>query len=116
MTDKRRKLTKDERKKIYDKCGGHCAYCGCVLAYKDMQVDHVVPLSRGGSDTMINMLPSCRSCNYTKDSLTLEGFREIISKWPDVLMRDSVTYRNAVRYGLVAPGPHKIVFYFEKEE
>jgi hypothetical protein len=33
-----------------------------------------------------------------------------------VLARDSVTYRNAVRYGLVVPKPRKIIFYFERED
>ena len=39
---------------------GHCAYCGCELEYKDMQVDHVIPIngwSEQGEDTLDNMLP-----------------------------------------------------------
>lgn len=38
--NQRRKLTKDERMAVYEKTNGHCAYCGCELEYKDMQVDH----------------------------------------------------------------------------
>ena len=41
---KRRKLSKEERMKVYEKCKGYCAYCGCALEYKDMQVDHVNPI------------------------------------------------------------------------
>lgn len=55
---KRKKLSNTERQKIYDKCKGHCAYCGCELEYRDMQVDHVIPLRRGGSDDVDNMLPA----------------------------------------------------------
>ena len=40
----RRKLTQTERRTIYDKMGGHCAYCGEELAFEDMQVDHVLAL------------------------------------------------------------------------
>lgn len=29
------------REKVYQKYNGHCAYCGCELQYKDMQVDHI---------------------------------------------------------------------------
>ncbi len=65
----RRRLTKEERRAVYDKMGGHCAYCGCELHYKDMQVDHVVPLRKGGPDVPDNMLPACRSCNHYKDSI-----------------------------------------------
>ena len=31
-----------------------------------------------------------------------------------MLERDSVTYRNAVRFGLVTPTPHPVIFYFER--
>ena len=113
----RKHLKKVERMKIYNKTGGHCAYCGCELRYEDMQVDHVVPLngwSEQGEDTTDNMLPACRSCNHYKSRSTLEGFRKMVEAMPDTLMRDSVTYRNAVRFGLVKPNPHPVVFYFER--
>ncbi len=111
--EKRRKLTRLERKLIYDKMNGHCAYCGCKLDIKAMQVDHIEPLSRGGADELRNMFPSCRSCNHFKDGMTIEGLREAVEKWTDILMRDSVTYRNAVRFGLILPNPHQVLFYFE---
>jgi hypothetical protein len=112
---KRRKLTKSERREVYDKMHGHCAYCGCEITMQQMQIDHVVALRRGGADALDNMFPACRSCNHYKDTLTLEDFRDSVQKFPAVLMRDSVTYKNAVRYGLVIPNPGKVVFYFEKE-
>lgn len=114
---KRRKLTKAERVEIYQKTGGHCAYCGCELDLDAMQVDHVAPLNgwnEQGEDTLDNMLPACRSCNHYKSRSTLEGFRRMLEAMPDVLMRDSVTYKNAVRFGLVKPTPHKVTFYFER--
>lgn len=77
--NQRRKLTKDERMVVYRKTNGHCAYCGCALEYKDMQVDHIIPIngwSEQGEDTMDNMLPACRSCNHYKSRSTLEGFRK----------------------------------------
>lgn len=115
--NQRRKLTKDERTAVYKKANGRCAYCGCELAYKDMQVDHIIPIngwSEQGEDTLDNMLPACRSCNHYKSRSTLEGFRKMVENMPAVLMRDSVTYKNAVRFGLVAPTPHPVKFYFEQ--
>lgn len=114
---KRRRLTKQERRTVYDKMGGHCAYCGCKIRLnKDMQVDHVVPLRKGGMDELDNMLPACRSCNHYKGSMSLEGFRKMVENMPYALDRDSVTYRNAVRFGLVEPKPHHVIFYFELME
>ena len=115
----RRRLTKEERRAVYDKMDGHCAYCGCKLRYSDMQVDHVVPLngySIKGPDELDNMLPACRSCNHYKASASLEGFRKLVENMPHALARDSVTYRNAVRFGLVEPKPHHVIFYFELME
>jgi hypothetical protein len=113
---KRRKLTPAERREVHNKCRGHCAYCGEELAYKNMHVDHVQPISVCGSDTLDNILPACRSCDHYKSSLTLEDFRSYVSSMPCRLHRDSVTYRNAVRFGMVIHNPQTIRFYFEKME
>jgi 5-methylcytosine-specific restriction endonuclease McrA len=113
---KRKKFTPDQRREIYDKCNGHCAYCGVELAYKDMQVDHVKPFEIYEDDSMDNLLPACRSCNHYKSSFLLYMFRRQIEDWPNVLARNNVTYRNAVRYGLVEPRPRKVKFYFEMME
>ena len=113
----RRRLTAKERREVYDKMHGHCAYCGCDLRFEDMQVDHIIPLegwSVKGSDTLDNMFPACRSCNHYKSRSPLESFRKMLENMPYALMRDSVTYKNAVRYGLVVPKPHPVVFYFEE--
>lgn len=94
--NQRRKLTKYERMAV---------------------VDHVIPIngwSEQGEDTLDNMLPACRSCNHYKSRSTLEGFRKMVENMPTVLMRDSVTYKNAVRFGLVTPTPHPVKFYFEQ--
>ena len=115
---KRKTISKAVRLEVFKKCNGHCAYCGCILEYKDMQVDHVIPLngwSEQGVDSFENMLPACRSCNHYKSRSTLENFRKMIEAMPDTLMRDSVTYKNAVRFGLVIPNKHPIKFYFEKD-
>lgn len=119
----RRKLSKTKRREVYDKYNGHCAYCGQEIPLSAMQVDHLIPMefyhvyaAEGiDIDTMGNYMPACRSCNNYKSSLTLEKFRKAVEHWPEVLMRDSVTYRNAVRFGQIKPTPHPVVFYFEKE-
>lgn len=109
----RKRLTQDQRWQVYDKCEGNCAYCGCEMPFKDMQVDHVVPLHLDGADDLENMLPACRSCNHYKSTMTLEKFRETLLKTPDVLRRDSATFRISDRFGLVSCNESPIKFYFE---
>lgn len=113
---KRRRLSKLEREKVYQKCHGHCAYCGCILDYKDMQVDHVKPLRTGGSDDISNMLPTCRSCNHYKATLDLKQFREYIYQIPTRLKRDSIPFQVGFRFGVVSCSAEPIKFYFEKQE
>lgn len=47
-----------------------CGYCGVKL--KDYHIEHVIPLSRGGSHTKSNIIVSCPSCNYDKNTKRLE--------------------------------------------
>lgn len=115
MADRHR-LTQAERQEVYDKMGGHCAYCGCEITLRQMQADHKVPLHLGGADTVDNMFPACRSCNHYKSTLTVDKFREAVQAMPRVLARDNVTYRNAMRFGVVTPTPHPVVFYYERRE
>lgn len=109
----RRKLTKAERQQVYERCQGHCAYCGCELEYSDMQVDHVTPLRIGGADELHNMLPSCRSCNHYKHTLDAEGYRQYLEGIPHRLMRDSIPYQVAARFGIVQRARAAVKFYYE---
>jgi 5-methylcytosine-specific restriction endonuclease McrA len=42
---------------------GRCAYCG---ALGKMTVDHVVPISRNGTNWIANIVPACLPCNVSK--------------------------------------------------
>ena len=110
----RRPFTKIEREHVYNKCNGHCAYCGCELPFEKMQVDHIISVEHGGTNDMDNLLPACRSCNHYKHCSSLDSFRRMLEKMSTVLA-SNVTYQIAVRYGLVDPKPHPVLFYFEKE-
>lgn len=80
-------ISKKIREEVYRKYDGHCAYCGREIAYKDMQVDHFLPLRAwgiedAGTDDISNLMPSCRMCNHYKRAHTLETFRRYIAEIP----------------------------------
>lgn len=58
----------------YDGC---CAYCG---VRGKLTVDHRVPLSRGGSNSIDNILPACASCNRSKGARTEEEFMLVLAE------------------------------------
>lgn len=45
---------------------GICHYCQNKFASKDLTMDHIVPIARGGTSTPGNIVPSCRPCNQEK--------------------------------------------------
>lgn len=49
------------------KCAsGLCHYCSKQFKFKDLTMDHTVPLARGGKTTPGNVVPSCLACNKSK--------------------------------------------------
>lgn len=48
---------------------GLCHYCGRRFAYKELTMDHLVPLARGGRSTKDNLVPCCKECNNHKKTL-----------------------------------------------
>ena len=69
----RRRLTGSRWVKIRDavfaRFGRICAYCGGTSGPFDC--DHVVPLSRGGTNDPNNLVIACRPCNNSKRDLLL---------------------------------------------
>lgn len=112
--NKRKTISKNIRLIIYEKCNHKCAYCGCDLEYKNMQVDHATPLRIGGADDISNYMPACRSCNHYKSTFDIEEFRIYLADIHKRLIRDSIPYQVAERFGIVKYMSNDIKFYFEK--
>lgn len=62
------KITSIEYKKLYAK---ECIYCG---AKGKIHLDHVIPISRGGTHSIGNLVPACASCNTSKG-------KKFITEW-----------------------------------
>lgn len=54
-----------------------CAYCESPLM-GSFHVDHMVPLSRGGSDDVMNLAITCATCNLSKNARTAEEFIDAV--------------------------------------
>ena len=82
------------RQRAYELTSGNCFYCSHALAVDDdlmpdglsggfieppgkrfLEIDHVLPRSRGGRDTPENLVPTCGFCNAQKGNKTAEEYR-----------------------------------------
>ena len=70
------------REYLLAKWGRKCAYCDAENV--PLNIDHVHPRSRGGSDRVTNLVPACVPCNRTKDDRNVEEF---LSRDPNRLAR-----------------------------
>ena len=68
------KRQKSNRQLLWEEATGHCIYCGHPVKPEEMEVDHIEPLSLGGSNGMENKVCSCPHCNAAKGNQTLEEF------------------------------------------
>jgi 5-methylcytosine-specific restriction enzyme A len=48
---------------------GHCHWCGQTVPPRELTMDHIVALARGGKSTKSNVVPACKSCNTRKKQL-----------------------------------------------
>ncbi len=89
------------RRNIYEHYGYRCCYCGKRFPTQDLNLEHIVPRSRGGKTDWSNVVTACIPCNLKKgDRLPLEaGLRLLIrpSK-PDARGRFQILLRAPIRY------------------
>lgn len=62
----RRGIPPLSNKELFLRDGHLCMYCGGQFPDHQLTRDHVVPLSRGGSDRWSNVVTACRGCNIRK--------------------------------------------------
>ena len=60
------------REYLLDKFGRKCAYCNQKGV--PLEVEHIIPKSKGGSNRASNLTISCSKCNLEKGTLTVEEF------------------------------------------
>lgn len=56
-------IPQDIKARVFARHGADCVNCG---AGQDIQLDHIIPLARGGTDNESNLAPVCRTCNGRK--------------------------------------------------
>lgn len=80
-----RRVGLKQRRKVIERDGQHCYLCTrlCIVYPENkgkqrpntLTIDHIIPLSRGGTDSIFNLAVCCATCNGSKDDLFPAGRR-----------------------------------------
>lgn len=121
----RKALTKSLRFEVFKRDSFTCQYCGQKSPDVLLEIDHIEPVSQGGTNDILNLLTSCKACNSGKsdrrlsDTSVVEKQRrqleelqerkeqiEMMFQWQKGLLDldDSVTDQLASYWSEVVPG------------
>lgn len=77
---KRKSFSKEERLQIYRKTEGHCYLCGDFVDFNMFEVEHKIPLAKGGTNDLDNVFCSCHECNTIKRDIYPANLMEKVTK------------------------------------
>ena len=72
---RRREASGMKRLRIYMRDKFRCQYCGDKKAAVELTLDHILPRSRGGDNSPLNIVTACVACNTRKGSRTPDEAR-----------------------------------------
>lgn len=70
----RRCFTSKERSEIYIRDKGRCGICGEFIPLNEFTIDHIIPISKGGTYDYDNLQCCCFKCNQLKSNETPDDF------------------------------------------
>lgn len=62
----RGKVSNKMRFSIYERDGYRCCKCGIADRYAQLEIDHIIPIAKGGKSTYDNLQTLCHRCNVEK--------------------------------------------------
>ena len=61
-----------KRQHIFNRDNHQCQYCGEYFTTKQLTLDHIIPVVKGGNNSWENLVSACRCCNQKKGARTPE--------------------------------------------
>ena len=78
---KREQITKKIRFEVFKRDNFTCQYCGKNPPEVTLEIDHIEPVSKGGTNNINNLLTACFKCNRGKSN-------NLLNKIPNTLVRN----------------------------
>jgi len=84
MAEKRKALSKRVRFEVLKRDDFQCRYCGARAPDVALEVDHIDPVSGGGSDDFLNLVTACEDCNRGKSNIPLSELQALQSSIAEI--------------------------------
>ena len=62
----------DQWQRLCKYYGNRCVKCGKPGDYRSLEIDHVIPVSKGGTNYIENIQPLCKKCNIEKGNQVID--------------------------------------------
>ena len=75
-------ISDDLRQVIFARDNYTCQYCGCSGDETELEIEHIIPISKGGNNDIRNLCTACKNCNRKKGAriLTTGELQQIADK------------------------------------
>jgi 5-methylcytosine-specific restriction protein A len=60
------RIPPEVRKYVFERDNFQCQSCGKIYLETNLNIDHIIPLARGGSNDISNLQTLCQTCNQKK--------------------------------------------------
>jgi hypothetical protein len=57
-----------------------CLYCDTNLSHENATADHIIPISKGGNNTQVNLVVCCKDCNNERGNLDFNNYLSLKNK------------------------------------
>lgn len=76
-------IRRERRLAIYLRDGLACSYCGATVEEDGvvLSLDHVIPVSKGGTNRSSNLVTACRKCNSVRGDRDVAEFAQAVGKY-----------------------------------
>lgn len=79
MVTRRIKIPDEVRKYVFTRNNYQCQSCGTTYQESQLNIDHIIPLAKGGSNDISNLQCLCSTCNQSKKDKLDSRFRRNFS-------------------------------------
>lgn len=88
----RKSLSKKVRFDVFKRDNFTCNYCGRSTPSVILEVDHIIPVSKNGSNNIDNLITSCFDCNRGKSNNELTSIPEALNCKIEILKEKELQY------------------------